>query len=175
VTSTSRSLAGTVASPDTKTASHAKRDGWVVTIGIFKLVKAVLLIAVAAGLLRIFEAGTARTITECIEALRIDPQNRIVQWVAEHLFGIHRRHLPLMAVGTVLYAVVFATEGVGLLLGKHWAEYLTIGVTISFIPIEVFELVQHVNVLKAVTIVVNVAIVIYLIWKVRSHRKEAHA
>ena len=67
---------------------------------------------------------------------------------------------------------MFAVEGVGLLLEKRWAEYVTLGVTISFIPIEVYELVKHPNAIKTTTIAVNVAVVIYLALRAARRRRE---
>ena len=58
---------------------------------------------------------------------------------------------------------MFATEGWFLHRRKHWAEWFTVGVTVSFIPFEVYELVEGPSIGKAVMLAANVAIVIYLL------------
>ena len=64
-------------------------------------------------------------------------------------------------------------EGTGLVLRKRWAEWLTIVVTSSFVPFEAYELVHKPGVGKAVALVVNVAIVVYLIVRVRQKQQDS--
>jgi len=63
------------------------------------------------------------------------------------------------------------TEGTGLSLRKRWAEYLTIVSTGLLIPVEIYELWKTPSILKGVLLFANIAIVVFLIWIVRS--KEA--
>ena len=56
-----------------------------------------------------------------------------------------------------LYATVFLVEGIGLWRGKKWAEYLTIGVTASLLPVEVMALVHRVTLVRVATLVINTA------------------
>lgn len=68
-------------------------------------------------------------------------------------------------VGAVLlaYAVLEGVEGVGLWLGKRWAEYLTfIATTLLLIP-EVYELSHKVTALKIIGFLINLAVVVYLL------------
>jgi uncharacterized membrane protein (DUF2068 family) len=59
------------------------------------------------------------------------------------------------------------TEGTGLLLRQRWAEYFTVVVTGSFIPLELYELARHVTVPRLIVTGINVAIVWYLIVTLR--------
>jgi hypothetical protein len=54
-------------------------------------------------------------------------------------------------------------EAVGLWLGRRWAEYLTFVATVVFVPYEVYELIKSVSVLKVLALVINVAIVVYVL------------
>ena len=88
--------------------------------------------------------------------------------------GVLDEHrLRLLGVGTFVYAAVFLTEGVALLTRRPWAEWLTVGVTASFVPLEVWETVRHFTPLKLAGIAVNVAIVVYLVLHVRSRKRAA--
>jgi uncharacterized membrane protein (DUF2068 family) len=53
------------------------------------------------------------------------------------------------------------------LLMKRWAEIFTIIITGSFIPLEIYHLVTHFSAMKIVVIIVNAAIVAYLIWRLK--------
>ncbi len=61
------------------------------------------------------------------------------------------------------YAALEATEMVGLWLSKRWAEYVTLVATVALIPFEVYELALSVSVFKVVTLIINVAIAVYLL------------
>ncbi len=71
----------------------------------------------------------------------------------------------LVQLGLLLtaYAGLEACEMVGLWLGKRWAEYLTFLATTAFVPFEVYELTLGFSVLKLLTLVINLAIVVYLL------------
>jgi len=53
---------------------------------------------------------------------------------------------------------------------KHWAEYFTVITTAALIPLELYELARHFSWAKIVVLLVNVAIVVYLIARLRSPR-----
>jgi uncharacterized membrane protein (DUF2068 family) len=102
------------------------------------------------------------------QVLRVDPDNRFVHRLMERIFRVTPKQLKELSVGTFFYAGLFATEGVGLLLRKRWAEYFTVVTTSGLIPIEIFELVRHFTVAKLVVVLVNALIVAYLVKQVRS-------
>jgi len=61
------------------------------------------------------------------------------------------------------YAALEASEMVGLWMSKRWAEYLTLVATAVLIPIEIYELSIGVSVFKVLTLIINVAILVYLL------------
>lgn len=136
-------------------------------IGAFKLVKALLLIGVSLGAFKLLNPAIAE---------HFDQWSSAIAWhfgphatISIHNKLTHLRHAQLTTVGIVaiVYALLFAVEGVGLWLGKRWAEYLTIIATSSLVPVEVYELLKDVTWPRITTLVINLLVVIYLIWKVR--------
>jgi uncharacterized membrane protein (DUF2068 family) len=85
----------------------------------------------------------------------------------QRLFAVSQAHLFETGALVAAYAVLEGVEAVGLWLMKRWAEYLTFVATIALIPVEVYELIEGVSVLKVIALVVNVAIVLYLLWAKR--------
>jgi len=61
------------------------------------------------------------------------------------------------------YAALEASEMVGLWLSKRWAEYLTLVATTLLVPFEIYELTLGVSVFKVITLIINLAIVVYLL------------
>lgn len=80
-----------------------------------------------------------------------------------HLFTISTRNLELTGAALAGYAVLEGVEAVGLWKGKRWAEYLTFVATALLVPLEIYEIARKPTALKAVTLLINVAIVVYLI------------
>ncbi len=68
-----------------------------------------------------------------------------------------------LAVTAFGYAALMGTEGVGLYLRKPWSRWFTVGATGSLIPLELYELVREVHVVRLLVLVANVAIVVYLV------------
>jgi uncharacterized membrane protein (DUF2068 family) len=141
---------------------------WILLIGAFKIVKGLLLVATGIGALRLLHKDVAQVIAHWIEVLRVDPDNRYIHALLTRALNISDRTLKEISAGTLTYAALFLTEGGGLLFRKRWAEYFTIIVTTSLLPIELYELIRHPTVAKTVVILVNVAIVAYLARRLRS-------
>jgi uncharacterized membrane protein (DUF2068 family) len=57
-------------------------------------------------------------------------------------------------------------------LGKRWAEYFTIIATSSFIPLEIYEIFHHANITKIVVLLINVAVVWYLVLELRRYKQH---
>ena len=85
----------------------------------------------------------------------------------QRLFAVSTTNLYLLGTAVAAYAVLEGVEAIGLWLGKRWAEYLTFIATIVFVPYEIYELTKSISALKIVTLVINLAIVIYLVYAKR--------
>jgi uncharacterized membrane protein (DUF2068 family) len=85
----------------------------------------------------------------------------------EELLSLRSGTIRLVGGAVALLAFVELVEAVGLWYQKRWAEYLTFLVTAAFIPLEIYELTRTVSPLKIIALVVNVAIVIYLLYAKR--------
>jgi uncharacterized membrane protein (DUF2068 family) len=80
-----------------------------------------------------------------------------------HFFRITPTHLYEVGAFVIGYALLEAAEMVGLWLAKRWAEYLTFVATALLIPFEIVEIVHNISVLKVLTLIINVAVAIYLL------------
>ena len=136
-------------------------------IAILKLMKAALLLAVAFGALTLLHRDVAQIAARWIAALKIDPASRFATLLTSHLPLVSDRRLEEISAGTFVYAALFSTEGVGLLLGKRWAEYFTAIATGSLIPLEVYELVKHRSLPKLIIVALNIAVVWYLLARLK--------
>jgi uncharacterized membrane protein (DUF2068 family) len=141
-------------------------------IAAFKLFKGFTLLAVAIGALHLLHRDVASVADQWINAFRVDPHNRYIHWLLTKLSSVDDRKLRELSVGTFIYAAVFLTEGTGLAFRKRWAEYFTIVTTASFLPLEIYELIHHATIAKGIALVLNVAVLVYLVWELRRHPKS---
>lgn len=148
----------------------------ILLIAIFKLIKGVVLLAVGFGALHFLHRNLADSLNHWVDVFRVDPDNRMIHGLLTKVLRVSPNQLKTISVGTFIYSALLLTEGVGLSLRKSWAEYFTVVTTAGLIPLEIYEIVEHLTAVKIAVLIVNVAIVIYLIariWK-RRHNEAAH-
>jgi len=136
-------------------------------IGLFKLVKGIALLIVAIGALRLVHKDVAAIIMHWIDYFRVDPDNRFIHRLIVHALGIHEKQLREISAGTFFYSGILLTEGIGLLMKKHWAEYFTVISTAVFIPLEIYEIYHRFTWVRVGVLLINVAIVWYLVERIR--------
>src|ERR1700737_3491175 len=141
-------------------------------IAAFKLFKGLVLLAVGIGAVKLVHKDVAFEIERWADLFRVDPNNLYFQHLLERFSILDDRKLKELSVGTFFYSALLLTEGIGLLLAKRWAEYFTIIVTSSFIPLEIYEIVKRVSWAKLVVLLLNIVVVIYLAIEVRRKREE---
>ncbi|MGO9931862.1 MAG: DUF2127 domain-containing protein [Steroidobacteraceae bacterium] len=147
------------------------RFGVLRTIALYKIVKVVLLLAVAYGELRLRDASLAAKLLSWAQARPYGLEHRIVTQLLEWFSGLSVPRINALRIVTLAYAAVFAVEGIGLWMQKRWAEWLTTIITASLIPLEAWEMYFRPTIGKAVILLANIAVVAYLVWHVRTKKK----
>ncbi|MDP8983441.1 MAG: DUF2127 domain-containing protein [Pseudomonadota bacterium] len=152
----------------------APRFGMLRTIALYKLLKVLLLLLAAYGELRLHDAYLAAKLDTWVAARPSGLEHDVVASVLEWLSGLSEKKIHALRFVTLTYAAVFAVEGIGLWMQKRWAEWLTVIVTASLIPLEGWEFIHRPNVGKAAVVIANAVIVAYLVWHVRAKgRRES--
>lgn len=148
-------------------APHAKRDRGLLLIGIFKLAKAIFFFCIGAGALHLINKDLGDEVTRLATKLRFDPESRFVSLILDKVDLIDAHRLRQISVATFAYSALALTEGIGLLLEKVWAEYLTLILTISFLPWEMYELIRKPDWFHFGLLIINLAVLAYLVWLLR--------
>lgn len=138
-------------------------------IGLFKLLKALLLVVVGVGAHHYLHRDLENSVNHWVQVLRVDPENIYIHRLLSHIFAVTPKQLKALSIGTFIYAAVLGTEGIGLLMRKHWAEYFTVISTALLIPLEIYELAKRFTPIKVGVLAINVAIVWYLIARLKKH------
>jgi uncharacterized membrane protein (DUF2068 family) len=153
----------------TRAKAVRKTTPTLLLIALFKLIKGILLLAVGIGALKLLHRDIAQTVAHWVDILRVDPDNRLIHRLLTRILSVTPAQLRAASAGTFVYAGLLLTEGLGLLFRKRWAEYFTIVTTAGLIPIEVYELSRRVSTAKVTVLIINVAIVAYLVRRVRKN------
>ncbi len=133
-------------------------------IAIYKLLNAAFFIGVGFGLLHFRHHDITQFLHDyVITPYHLNPESRIVDWVLDTASNLTSHKLTFYGYTAFFYAALFAAEGVGLYLRKHWAEYLVVIVTSSLLPIEIYETYIRAAWWKFGIIAGNLIIVGYLI------------
>lgn len=154
-----------------KNRSHSHGHGALLAIAIFKFVKGALLLALAFGALTFLHKDVASEVEYWLDQFKIDPDNRYIGGLLSKLQLVHSKELKELSALGVAYAALFLTEGTGLLFRKRWAEWLTIVATSSLMPIELYELIEKFTAVRLFALLINAAVVLYLIYLVRQKEK----
>ena len=152
------------------------RFGVLRTIALYKILKVVLLLAVAYGELRLSDASIAAKLLSWAQDRPYGLERHFVMQSLEWFSGLSANRVHALRLVTLVYAAVFAVEGVGLWMEKRWAEWLTTIITASLIPLEAWEIFFRPTIGKILIIIANLAVVGYLVWHVRrtqASRKRA--
>jgi uncharacterized membrane protein (DUF2068 family) len=152
--------------------STQSNSGILRLIAIFKLCKAALLIAVGVSVLKLVHNGNSDALEQWVATLALKPGAHYLDEAVSKLASIPPNRLKDVGFGSFVYAALFLTEGTGLWLRKPWAEWFTTIMTASLIPLEIYEIVHHPTVSKGVVLVINIAVVAYLILQIRKRRSE---
>ncbi len=132
-------------------------------IAVFKLVQGLLLALLGTGFWMLISRDADAQATHWLGALRIDINGHFTRSLLNKVDAINPLHFKRLSLGAFLYAGMLMTEGTGLLLQKWWAEYLTVVVTGSFLPLELYEVTRHFSVTTLVILAANLAVVWYLV------------
>jgi uncharacterized membrane protein (DUF2068 family) len=157
--------------PDDQIPHHGSAP--LLVIGAFKLFKATLLFLVGVGALKLLHHDVAERLSEWIADIRIDPHNRLLYGAIQKLGLLDDHKLREIGFGSFFYATLLLIEGVGLCLRKRWAEFFTVGMTMSLVPLEVYEIYRRATLVRITLLVVNLLIVWYLVRVLRRDRHDA--
>lgn len=144
-------------------------------VALFKLFKAASLIVAGIGILKLMHMDIASEADHWIARLGLDPGSRYVTHAIQKATSLSPNKIKELGLVSFIYAALFLTEGIGLWLLKRWAEWLTVVITSSLLPLEVYEIYRHPTAIKIIVLVINIAIVAYLLYRIAREPRSSKA
>ena len=144
-------------------------SGGFLAIIVFKYFKAVIFLLVAIAALRLSRINPFPTAEQVARFFRSSPESELVRTFSRFLTpGLAMQ----IGVVSLFVAALFGTEGTLLAARVWWSTYLTIVLTASGIPLELFEILRRPSGLRRyVLLAVNVVILVYL-WRRRNEFRD---
>jgi uncharacterized membrane protein (DUF2068 family) len=149
-----------------------RRDGALWLIIGYKLVKGALWFVFAAVILVGVRLGLEERLLGLAEHLRHHARAWSLELARLIVSAASRRGLWTIAVALIADGSVSLLEGWALLHGRWWGPWLVVVATGSLLPFELVALAHRPHVVRAVLLVLNLVIVVYLARKAMSERRE---
>jgi uncharacterized membrane protein (DUF2068 family) len=148
---------------DKPSAAPRQRHAGLRIIAIYEVIKTLCLVLVAIAAFHLDHQQNFERLVHWLEHLPLDGSSKLRWTLVSTLVDFGPSKFVAVGLVTLGYAVLFAIEGVGLWMGKHWAEWFTVIATGSLIPLELYELLHRFGWLKLAVLVGNVVIIVYLV------------
>jgi uncharacterized membrane protein (DUF2068 family) len=154
---------------------HQRHNKWLVLIAGYKFLLALLFAAIGVGALHLLHKDIDDVLAQVATVLRFNPESRFVNFLLDKASLLDAPMLKRIGALAFSYAGVSLVEGIGLYLEKAWAEYLTLAITASFLPWEIFEVIHRVTWVRVGLLTANAAIFLYLLKLVAGRRRQPEA
>src|SRR3954447_5468248 len=91
----------------------------------------------------------------------------ILSSTLHRVLDLNQSTITVLLITSVAYCVIEGIEAVGLWWERRWAESLAVIAPVGFLPFEIHELLDRVTVLRIGALIVNIAVLVYLVYSKR--------
>ncbi|HEX4036712.1 MAG TPA: DUF2127 domain-containing protein [Acidobacteriaceae bacterium] len=152
--------------------ARSASDRWIIAIGVFKLLQALLFFLLGIGAVRLLHRDLMDVADHFILAMRFNPEGHLVNLFLDKVALIDPHRLKQISAAIFVIAGLDIIEGTGLVMKQAWAEFVTLILTASFLPVELFQMLRHLTWIRIGLFVINFAVVAYLLYYVKLRMQE---
>jgi uncharacterized membrane protein (DUF2068 family) len=148
-----------------------QHNKFLILIAAYKGLQALLFVAVGVGALRLMHKDVDDVLGQIALALRFNPESRFINFLVDKAALVNDPLLRRIGAFAFSYAGLSLAEGIGLYLEKAWGELLTLVITGSFLPWELFEVFRRLTWVRVALLIINFLVFLYLLKLVASRRQ----
>ncbi|HLW85723.1 MAG TPA: DUF2127 domain-containing protein [Candidatus Sulfotelmatobacter sp.] len=141
-------------------------------VASFEFTKGVFVIAMGLCALLLVHKDAWLLAESLLALLHINPDRRSAQMFLDFADKVTDARLWTIASVAFTYGALRFTEAYGLWRQRAWAEWIAFVSGTAFLPLEVRELFRGITALRVVLFIGNLAIVLYMFFLLRDHRRE---
>ncbi len=151
--------------PEAAEDTAARRDRLIPWIAAERALRTLALVAIGIVLLTHPHTDWSHELSRLVQRLGLDPKSNWVQRILKDAAKLKASKNAVFGTIALGYAVLEGAEAYGLWRRRRWGEWLTVVATSLLLIPEIWELTRSTTALKLGALVVNVAIVLYLLWR----------
>jgi uncharacterized membrane protein (DUF2068 family) len=140
-----------------------RHNRFLLLIALYKLLNALLFIAIGLGAQRLLHKDISDQIELLARYLRFNPESHLVNFLLDKASLLNEPLLRRIGFVAFSYGAVTLAEGIGLYLEKAWGEFLTLVITASFLPWEIFAIIRRLTWMRAGLLAINLLVFFYLL------------
>jgi len=144
-------------------------------VAALEATKGIIVLGVGFGLIALLGHDAEKFAAHLVQRLHLNPAHHYPRIFITAMADVTNAQLVALAGLAALYSTVRFVEAYGLWRERRWAEWLAALSGAIYVPLEIFELLQHVTWLRVTALVLNLAIVGYMAWLLTERRRLARS
>src|SRR5579862_1199808 len=162
--------------PFTTTSDPHRRQRRVLrTVAGFECFKGIVVVLMGICALALVHKDTWLIAESLLVLLHIGTDHRSAQLFLDFADSVTDARLWAAARIAFAYAALRFTEAYGLWKGRTWAEWVALVSGTLLLPVEVREIFRGVTVIRCGLLLVNLAVVFYMLYVILANRRERRA
>jgi uncharacterized membrane protein (DUF2068 family) len=141
-------------------------------VAVYEAAKGILVLAVGLGLLGLIHRDLQQTAEHIVKHLHLNPSAHFPRVFLAVASKLDDARLWVLAGGAAAYSALRLIEAVGLWKGRRWAEWLGALSGGIYVPVEIYEAAQKATATRLGLLVLNLAMVAYLLWDLWQQRRS---
>ncbi len=144
-------------------------------IAYFEAFKGTLVLLSASGLLELMHKDLGKLAATLVRHAHLNPASHYPRIFIDAAANLQQSNLIWLALGAAAYSLIRLAEAYGLYSERAWAEWLAALSGAIYLPFEFVELIHKHNLLSALALAVNAAVVAVMVWALYARRQHAAA
>ena len=134
------------------------------TVASLEFLKGVAVLLLGFGLISLVHRDAWEVAENFLEFLRINPDHRYAQVFLDLADRLNDMQLWQVAAVAATYSILRFVESYGLWRARAWAEWLALASGMIYLPFEIYELARKPTPIRVAILLINVAIVLYMLY-----------
>lgn len=139
-------------------------------VAVVEASKGLVVVLAGCGLLALLHHDLQRAAEELVRHTHLNPASHLPRVFIAYAGQLDNAHLMQLALGAFAYAAVRLVEAYGLWRERTWGEAFAAASGAVYVPFELRELLRDPGLLSVTLLLVNIAIVAFMLYGLRRRR-----
>jgi len=141
-------------------------------IALLEAAKGGIVLVIGFGLLSFLGRDADAFAEHLVNRLHLNPAHHYPHVFIQAMTDVTDSKLWMLAGLAALYSLIRFVEAYGLWNQRRWAEWLAAFSGAVYVPVEIYEIAHRASWLKVGALVINLAIVAYMVWLLTENRRR---